>query len=80
MGCDDSDPSIIKIDADFAEKIANRIKRKAKKLNVDVPKIIVPIEYRQILFTLLSLYMNNIVILAHEEIGATYKIEIIGEV
>lgn len=80
LGCDDSDPSIIKIDADFAEKIANKIKRKAKKLNIDVPKIIVPIEYRQILFTLLSLYMNNIVILAHEEIGATYKIEIIGEV
>ena len=80
LGCDDSDPSIIKIDADFAEKIANKIKRKAKKLNIDVPKIIVPIEYRQILFTLLSLYINNIVILAHEEIGAIYKIEIIGEV
>lgn len=80
LGCDDSDQSIIKIDADFAEKMANKIKRKAKKLNIDVPKIIVPIEYRQILFTLLSLYINNIVILAHEEIGAIYKIEIIGEV
>ena len=80
MGCDDSDQSIIKIDADFAEKMANKIKRKVKKLNIDVPKIIVPIEYRQILFTLLSLYMKNIVVLAHEEIGASYKLEIIGEV
>lgn len=80
LGCDDSDDSIIKIDADFAEKMANKIKRKAKKLGLDIPKIVVPIEYRQILYTLLSMYINNIVVLAHEEIGATFKTEIIGEV
>ena len=78
--CDDSDESIIKIDADFAEKLANKIKRKAKKLGIYEPKIMVPIEYRQILFTLLSLYINNIVVIAQEEIGASFKTDIIGEV
>lgn len=80
LGCDDSDESIIKIDADFAEKLANKIKRKAKKLGIYEPKIMVPIEYRQILFTLLSLYINNIVVIAQEEIGASFKTEIIGEI
>ena len=80
LGCDDSDASIIKIDADFAEKIAGKIKRKAKKLGIYEPKVMVPIEYRQILFTLLSLYINNIVVLAQEEIGASFKTDIIGEI
>ncbi len=80
MGCDDSDESIIKIDADFAEKLANKILKKAKKAGITEPKLIVPLEYRQIFFTLLSMYINNIVVLAQEEIGMHYKTDILGEV
>ena len=80
MDCDDSDESIIKIDADFAQKLAGKIQRKAKKLNIYQPILVVPIEYRQILFTLLSLYINNIVVIAQEEIGANFKMDILGEV
>ncbi len=80
MGCDDSDGSIIKIDADFAEKIAKKVVRLSKKMNIEQPKIMVPMEYRQIFFTLLSLYINNIVVLAQEEIGASYKLDILGEI
>ena len=80
LDCDESDESIVKIDADFAQKLANKVKRKAKKMNIDYPKLMVPIEYRQILFSLLSLYLNNIVVIAQEEIGAIYKTEILGEI
>lgn len=80
MDCDDSDESIIKIDANFAEKLAAKIEKKAKKLGIERPKLMVPIEYRQIMFSLLSLYLNNIVVIAQEEIGASFKSEIIGEV
>lgn len=80
MDCDESDESIIKVDAEFAEKLANKIQRKAKKLNINQPKLMVPIEYRQILFSLLSLYLNNIVVIAQEEIGANFKADILGEI
>ena len=80
LGCDDSDESIIKVDAEFAQKLANKIQRKAKKLNITRPILLVPIEYRQILFTLLSLYINDVVVIAQEEMGASFSAEVLGEV
>ena len=80
LGCDDSNESIIRIDAEFAEKLARKIRTKAKKLNIFEPKLAVPMEYRQIIYSLLSMYINNIVVLAQEEIGTNFKTEILGEV
>ncbi len=80
LNCDESEDSLIKIDGVLAEKLANKIIRKAKKLNIYSPKLIVPMEYRQIFFTLLSLYINNITVLAQEEIGCAFKIDSLGEI
>ena len=80
MGCDDSGDSLIRIDGEIAEKLAKKIKTKSKKLNIYEPKLIVPMEYRQIFFTLLSLYINNIVVLAQEELGCSYKLDSLGEI
>ena len=80
MNCDDSDESLIKIDSEIAEKLANKIKKKAKKLGIITPKIIVPIDYRQIMFALLSMFIPNIVVLAAEELGSSFKIDSLGEV
>lgn len=80
LGCDETEDSLIKIDGELAEKLATKITKKAKKLNIYSPKLVVPMEYRQIFFTLLSLYMNDITVLAHEEIGCLYKLETLGEI
>lgn len=80
LGCDESEDCLIKIDGALAEKLANKITRKSKKLNIHSPKLIVPMEYRQIFFTLLSLYINNITVLAQEEIGCVFKIDSLGEI
>ena len=80
LSCEDGEDSIVKIDGEFAEKIANKILKSCKKLGIDCPKLIVPIDYRQLFFGLLSLYINNIVILAQEEIGCNYKLEVLGEI
>ena len=80
LSCDESEDSLIKIDGALAEKLATKIIKKAKKLNIHNPKLIVPMDYRQIFFTLLSLYVNNITVLACEEIGCLYKIDSLGEV
>ena len=80
MSCDETEDSLIKIDGALAENLANKLLRKAKKLNIYSPKLIVPMEYRQIFFTLLSLYMNNITVLAQEEIGCQFKVDSLGEI
>lgn len=71
---------IIKVDGEFAEKLAQKIAKKASQFNVENPKILVPIEYRHLLFTLLSNYMNNITVITREEIGCHYPIEIISNI
>ena len=80
LGCDESEDSLIKIDGTLAEKLATKIVKKAKKLGIHSPKLIVPIDYRQIFYTLLSLYINDITVLAQEEIGCLYKIDSLGEI
>ena len=80
LGFDDTDESMIKIDADMAEKIAKKIISKSKKLNIYSPRLVVPMEYRQIFFTLLNLYINNITVLAQEELGYAYRLDSLGEI
>lgn len=78
--CEDGEDAVVKIDGDFAEKIANKLIKSCKKLGVHSPKLLVPMDYRQIFFGLLSLYMNDITVLAIEELGINTKVEILGEI
>lgn len=80
MNFEDGEDAVVKIDGEFAENLADKIIKKSKKLGIDTPKLIVPMDYRQLFFGLLSLYINNIVVLANEEIGCNYKLEILGEI
>lgn len=68
---------IIKIDGDFAEKFAAKIMKKAKQYEVSSIKILVPMEFRHLFFTLLSNYINDITVLSREEVGCNYPIEVI---
>lgn len=77
---EEGDDAIIKIDADFAEKLADKLIKKVKKMGIENPKLIAPLELRHLIFTLLSNYMNDITVLAREEIGCETSLEIIGEV
>ena len=77
---DEDDDAIIRIDADFAEQLAEKINKQVRKLNIENPKLIVPLEFRHLIFTLLSNYMNNIAVLSREEIGCNSQIEIISEI
>ncbi len=77
---EEDDDAIIRIDAGFAEKLAEKVAKQAKQFEIDTPKLFVPLELRHMIFTLLSNYLNNITVLAHEEIGCNAKVEIIAEV
>lgn len=77
---EEGDDAIIKIDADFAEKLANKFSKKIKNMGIENPKLIAPLELRHLLFSLLSSYMNDITVLAREEIGCETQLEILGEI
>ncbi len=72
--------AIVKIDANFAEKIANKIVKKVNECDIDIPILVVPMEYRQIFFGILSNYINDIVVLAQEEFGCNFEYESLGEI
>ena len=76
----ESEDAIIRIDAGFAEKLAEKIIKQSKQFEIDVPKLFVPLELRHLIFTLLSNYINNIVVLAREEIGCNAQVDIIAEI
>ena len=80
MSFEDGEDAVVKIDGEFAENLAKKIVKQSKKLGIDTPKLLVPMDYRQLFFGLLSLYINNIIVLANEEIGCNYKLEILGEI
>lgn len=71
---------IIKIDGSFAEKLAEKIIKKSKQFDIDSPKVLVPMEFRHLFFTLLSNYLNDITVLTREEIGCNYPIEVITNI
>ena len=77
---DESDDSIIRIDAGFAEKLADKLLKKSAQMNIQSPKLLVPLEFRHLIFTLLSNYMNSITVLSREEIGCNSQIEVIAEI
>lgn len=77
-----SDSTIIKISGAKIEKIANAISKKAKKFNVDVNNLVIltPIEVRHMFFMILSQFIGNIKVLAHEEVANEYTVEILDEI
>ncbi len=77
---EEDDESVVRIDADFAEKLADKIIKKSKKEGITNPVLFVPLEYRQIMFALTENYINNITVLSREEVGYNCPIEIICEV
>lgn len=77
---EESEDAIIRIDASFAEKLAAKITKQAKNLNIESPILVAPLEFRQLIFSLLSTYMNDITVLSREEIGNNVHLDVIEEV
>lgn len=77
---EDDENAIVKIDGEFAEKLASKLVKKSKKMGITSPVLLVPIDFRRMFFSLLSLYIKNVVVLAHEEISCNAKLEILDEI
>ncbi len=78
---DFDDDDIVRIDADAAEKFAEKIQNEVTRTNSGAAvKLIAPMELRHMLFILLTHYMNDITVLSREEIGCNATVEVLGEV
>ena len=77
---DEGENDLVTVNGEYAEELAQSILKKSKKLGVKQPIIVVPLEYRHLLFSVLTLYINNIVVLAEEEIGCLFKVSIVGKI
>ena len=77
---EDEEDDIIRIDSEFAEKLTSKLLKKAKQFDVKSIKLVVPLEFRHLFFVLLSNYLSDITVLAREEIGCNYPIEVVAEI
>lgn len=78
----EADDDIVRIEGRKIEKITNSILKKAKQNSVELNNLVIlaPIEVRHITFMALSQMINNVKVLAREEITNDYTIEILDEI
>ncbi|MCM1009937.1 MAG: flagellar biosynthesis protein FlhA [Fusobacterium sp.] len=74
---EDEDEEIIKIDAKYADQLAKKIEKLMDKY--DCRTIIVPLEFRHLIFKMLSSYFNEVSVLSREEVSFYAPIEIYEE-
>lgn len=77
-----AEDSIIRVDGNKLEKLANSIVKKANQNEVDYDNLIifVPLEMRHMFFMVMSQFISNIKVVAKEEIANDYTVEIIDEI
>lgn len=73
----DAETSIIRIDGIKIEKLAKKILTKAKEYQLEPLIVFAPLEGRHMTYTVLSQFINNIKVLAKEEISSDCAIETI---
>ncbi len=74
------DEGVVKIDGAIVEKMVKKIKKLAAEANVDEIILLAPYEIRHMTFLIFSEFINNMRVIAFEELGQNTEIETIGEV
>lgn len=77
---DTEEETVIKVDGKFAEKLAKKALKVAKDNGLDEVIIIVPIEIRHMTFAIFSEFINNLTIVAHEELSCETNVHVIATI
>lgn len=70
------DEAIIKVDGKIAEKLAKKIIKAANKHEMKEVIILVPMEIRHMTFAIFSEFINNLTVIAHEELSCETNIDV----
>ena len=71
------DETVIKVDGKKAGKLAKKLQKIAKANEIEDILLIVPMEIRHMTFSIFSEFLNNITVVAHEELTNTCPIEVV---
>lgn len=74
---DTEEETVIKVDGKFAEKLAKKALKVAKENGLDEVIIVVPIEIRHMTFAIFSEFINNLSVIAHEELSCETNVHVI---
>ena len=77
--CGDGE-GVVKVDSDAVLKLVRKIKRIAKTANLDEIVILAPFEIRLMTFLIFSEFINNLRVIAFEELRHDADVETVGEI
>ena len=77
---EDEDDPIVRIQASDLEEIGDKLIKFAKSKKITNPVIVVPMDIRHMVFVILSEFVPNLTVLAHEELVSECDIQFIGEI
>ena len=77
---EDNDDNIVRLEASKIEKLVDKLEKTADSLHLDNIILIVPMEVRHMIFMIFSQYINNLTVLAREEVTNYYNYETIAEI
>ena len=76
---DEEDP-VIRIQASDLEEIGDKVIKFAKSKKITNPVLVVPMDIRHMIFVILSEFVPNLTVLAHEELVSQCDIKFVGKV
>lgn len=71
------DETVIKVDGKVAGKLSKKLKKIAEINEIEDILLIVPMEIRHMTFSIFSEFLNNLTVVAHEELSCTCPIKIV---
>ncbi|MCD8377853.1 MAG: flagellar biosynthesis protein FlhA [Candidatus Gastranaerophilales bacterium] len=74
------DETIIKVDGKVAGKLAKKMEKIASEKGLKEIILIVPMEIRHMTFSIFSEFMNNLTVIAHEELTCDTNLDIIATI
>ncbi len=77
---EDEEETIIRIDSNDVISIAEKIQKFTKSKKICKPVLVVPFDLRHMVFVILSEFIQDITVLAYEELVSDFNIKFIGKV
>jgi len=77
---EDEGESIIRIDANDVQEIANKVNKIARSKKLETPILAVPMDIRHMVFVILSEFVPNITVLASEELVTDCDVKFIAKI
>lgn len=77
---EDEDESVIRIDSAEVQDIAEKLIKFAKSKKISKPTLAVPMDIRHMVFVILSEFVQDLTVLAHEELVCDYNIKFVGKI